>query len=83
MLSTRLGALTPGEDLIEHLAGALADAGADTRVAAARAARYLLDLAAYQGVGGGLDAAVGRAVAYAEGASQRPPAGARRPRRAA
>ncbi|MDE3095456.1 MAG: hypothetical protein KGK07_05560, partial [Chloroflexota bacterium] len=68
---------------IERLAGALADAGADTRVAAARAARYLLDLAAYQGVPGGLDAAVGRAVAYAEAAAPPPAASARRSRRAA
>lgn len=83
VLSARLGAVAAGESFIERLAGALADAGADTRVAAARAARYLLDLAAYQGVGGGLDAAVGRAVAYAEAAAPRPAASTRRPRRAA
>ncbi len=83
VLSTRLRALAPGEGFIERLAEALADAGVETRVAAARAARYLLDLAAYEGAPHGLDTAVGRAVAYAEGAPQRPAAGARRPRRAA
>ncbi|MHB8376935.1 MAG: hypothetical protein ACYDEB_08270 [Dehalococcoidia bacterium] len=87
-LAARLGPVALPARIIEQLAAALTGAGAARRVTAARAARYLLDRAAYQRSTDGLEGAIGQAVAFAEGAAPRgAPAratpAARRPRRAA
>jgi DNA-binding MarR family transcriptional regulator len=58
--------------LAERTMAALAEVGAATRIAAARAASYLLDRAAYEGSAAGIDAAITDAVAASSGSGPRP-----------